>query len=77
MKIAQRTLAVVALAGAALSTAGTSYADGPGGSGLVSRGDHADVTSEGVGGDVNKGVGELVLRQPLVAVEGVNTGHII
>lgn len=72
MKLAQRTLVVMALAGAAsFSGAGIGQAD------VVSRGDSADVTAEGLGGDVNKGVGELILRQPLVAVEGVNTGHVI
>lgn len=77
MKLTQRTLAALALAGAALALPGTAHADGPGGSGLVSGGDAADITSDGVGKELNKGVGKLVLDKPLVAVEGVNTGHVI
>ncbi|MEU7012624.1 hypothetical protein [Streptomyces sp. NPDC046385] len=75
MKITQRALAVIALAGAALSVAGTVHAEGSGDTGFARRGDSGDVTADGLGGDVNKGVGKLILRQPLV--EGVNTGHII
>ncbi|MEU6976444.1 MULTISPECIES: hypothetical protein [unclassified Streptomyces] len=75
MQITKRTLAVLALAGAALSVVGTAHADGTGDTGSVGRGASADVTADGLGGDVNKGVGKLILRQPLV--EGVNTGHII
>ncbi|MFC8507402.1 hypothetical protein ACFU3J_05180 [Streptomyces sp. NPDC057411] len=73
MKIAQRTLVALALAGAAsLSVAGAAHADG-----VVGRDDSADVTADGLGRDVNKGVGKLLLHQPLAAVEGVNTGHVI
>ncbi|MEU8763154.1 hypothetical protein [Streptomyces sp. NPDC048659] len=74
MKNSQRVLAALALAGAALSVTGTAHADP---TGLLGRGDTPDVTAEGVGGHVNKGVGELVLSRPLATVEGVNTGHII
>ncbi|MFG3345072.1 hypothetical protein ACGF1Z_08390 [Streptomyces sp. NPDC048018] len=73
----QRSLAVLALAGAALSLPAAAHADGPGRSGLVSGGESSDVTSDGVGHDVNKGVGKLLFDRPLAAVEGVNTGHVI
>ncbi|MFJ9812939.1 hypothetical protein ACIRTB_32455 [Streptomyces sp. NPDC101158] len=76
-KLTKRTLAALALAGAALSLPATAHADGPGSSGLVSGGEASDVTADGVGHDVNKGVGKLLFDRPLAAVEGVNTGHVI